>query len=310
MQLLYKNKNNMNTKKTKGRAFIYVLFIVIILALLGSVGWLYTQYNEAIVTISNVENDLVEVNTEKSKLLKELDSLEAEIQQHLGQNATLDSLLLIKKDEIESLRVTIRSQRNKAAQYDDLKRKFDILETQAKDYIRKNAYLSHQVDSLTDRNNEQKVRLDTLEIENFEKSKQIDELVEKVEIGAQLQISNITVNTYNQKGKAIARAKRVENFEVKGTILKNALAEAGSKTIYIRITSPNGIVLTNSSANQFEYEGKTVMYSDTRNVTYNNNNTNFEVYFTTNEDQLEVGTYKITIFCDNKEVGNTTVELN
>ncbi len=293
----------------KGNTKIYVFFILIILLLLGCVGVLYTKYNKALQTITNIENNLTVVNSEKQKLLTELDSLEQEIQMHMGQNAKLDSLLMEKQAEIEKIRYTLRTQSADVAEIANYKKQIEILRATADQYIKENAYLKYKVDSLAAMNQEQKVKIDTMEVENFQKAKKIDELNEKVEIGAQLRVSDIKVTAFNKKGKLITRAKRVQKFEVSGTMLKNILAQPGKRNIFVRITAPGGVVLTQSSNNQFDYDGKTIMFSEKKELLYNNNDSRFEVYYDATNDNLEVGVYKIAIFCDGKEVGKSEIEL-
>jgi cell division septum initiation protein DivIVA len=293
----------------KANSKIYVFFILIILLLLGCIGVLYTKYNKALQTITNIENNLTVVNSEKQKLLTELDSLEQEIKMHMGKNAKLDSLLIEKQAEIEKIRYTLRTQNADIAEINNYKKQIEILRATADQYIKENAYLKYKVDSLKAMNQYQKIKLDTMEIENFQKAKKIDELNEKVEIGSQLRVSDVKVTAYNKKGKPITRAKRVEKIEVAGTMLKNILAQPGKRTIFIRITAPGGVVLTQSSNNQFDYDGKTIMFSEKKEILYNNNDSRFEVYYNAVNDNLEIGIYKIAIFCDGKEVGKSEIEL-
>lgn len=287
-----------------------IIFIVIILLLLVGIGTLYIKYNQSVETIKTIEGNLDIVKIEKDKLLSKLDSAEAEVQKYMGQSAKLDSILLIKQAEIDKMRTVIKTQNIGVAELAKYKKQIEVLRTTADQYIKENAYLKYQNDSLKVISKERQIKIDTMEVVNFQKTKQIEELSEKVEIGAQLRISDIIIITYNKKDKVNTRAKRVSKFQVSGTILKNALTEPGKKTIFVRITSPGGIVFTASPNNQFEFEGKTIMYTENKEITYSNIDSRFDIYYSTNtNDNLEIGMYNISIFCEGKEIGKSQIEL-
>jgi len=299
-------ESNSNQKSSSKAS---VIFIILIVALLGGMGMLYTKYNKSLQTIKSIEENLTVVNNEKQKLLTELDSAEAEIKMHMGENAKLDSLLLEKQAEIEKIRNVLVTQKGDIALVKDLKKQIEVLRATAADYIKKNAQLQYQVDSLKVMNTEKQTKIDTMEVVNFQKEQKIVELNEKVEIGAELRVSDIKVSAFNKKGKPITRAKRVDKFQVSGTMLKNNLAQPGKRNVYVRITTPGGIVLSKSPNNQFDFEEKSIMFTETKEILYNNNDSRFDVFYSSTTDELEIGIYKVSIFCDGKEIGKSEIEL-
>lgn len=301
---------DMPSGKKGGSKFHHVLYILIILILLGGVGYIYTLYNEKVEEIAVITETIYQVNAEKEILNAQLDSLEAEIAIYMGENEKLDSLLIEKQQEIEKIRVILRSQKADMRAVQDLRDKIAVLEQTSKKLIDENMYLKYRVDSLQTVTAAKQQKIDTMEVIDFQKTRQLEELSEKVEMGAQIRVGDMKILTYNRRGKLMTRAKRVTNFEITGTMLKNVLAEPGKKTMYIRITAPNGVVLTTEPTNQFEYEGKSIMFTERREVSYNNKDVNFEVYYNAENDALEAGSYSVVVFCNGKEVGKSEITLN
>ncbi len=286
-----------------------IIYILIIVLLAAAAGVLFVQLGNTHAEIDVLKDEAAVAVQEKDQLYSQLDSLEQEILMHMGESEKLDSLLLIKQQEIQEVRLKLSHQEADIAQIEKYKQQITVLRNAADQYIQENAYLKYKVDSLqVDADTKQRT-IDTLQIADYQKMQKIEELSSKVEIGSQLRIADLSVLGYNSRGKVMTKAKRVENFKVKGTLLKNQLAEKGKKTVYIRITAPNGIVYTSDPANQFEYDNKTIMYTEKREISYNKEDIGFEVFYDASGDELEAGSYSIIIFCEGRDIGRSEVEL-
>lgn len=295
----------MEEKKSK----LPVILIVVIALLLAGIGFITWQYLEMEKAKNSAEDNVTAVNTEKAKLFTQLDSLEVAIADQMGQNEELDQLLQERQFEIEELRTSLSQANARAAEVGKYRKQIEILTEQVQEYIRENARLSHQVDSLGYVSKAKQMQLDTMEVQNFQNTRRIEELSQKVEIGSLLRISDIKVTGYNSRQKAASKAKQIYQIGVTGTMLKNNLTESGTKTVFMRITTPSGIVVTQSPNNQFDFEEKTIMYSEKKDIQYNNVDTKIEMYYNIGEGQLESGLYRITLFSEGKEVGNSVLEL-
>lgn len=286
---------------------VICLAVAILLALgLGYFIWQNGQLKTEIETLQ----DTVAVNQiEKAKLLSNLDSLEVEIKKQVAANEEMDSVLAERLAEIEQTRAELAVAKADAALVAKYKKQIEILRATAEQFIRENDMLKHKVDSLGFEDSMKQRKIDTMTILDFQKTKQIENLSEKVEIGSQLRISDISAKGYNKSGKLATKARRTAKIGVAGTLLKNNLAEAGSKMLFIRIISPNGTVLTASNANQFDFEGKTIMYTEKKELDYNNEDVKFEIFYDASNETLEIGTYMISIFCGGKEIGRSSLGL-
>ncbi|MDA3882470.1 MAG: hypothetical protein PF481_04255 [Bacteroidales bacterium] len=302
--------NSDKPEPKKGNSRAHVFYIIIILMLLGGAGYLYTLYTDSVEQIATITENINQVTQEKEVLYGELDSLEVEIEKYMGVNAKLDSVLLEKQAEITKIRGILRSQRADIREVKSLRNQIAVLKETAKEALEENHKLKFQVDSLEKVSTDRQRHIDTLEIMDFEKTRKLDSLTEKVQIGSAIRVGELRIEPYNRRGKEMTRARRVENFIIKGTMLKNFLAEAGTKTIYVRVTAPNGVVLTSSPENQFEYDGNTIMYTERREIVYQKEDTPFEIYYDASSDDLDEGIYRVVVFCNNKEVGKTEITLD
>lgn len=139
----------------------------------------------------------------------------------------------------------------------------------------------------------------TKQIEGLSADKQ--SLSEKVAIAAQLDATGITMTAKNKRGKATNNLKKCKTLQVNFNIAKNVTAPNGMKTLYVRITTPTGSVLT--SGGTFQYENRALQYSMKRDIEYTGNETPVTTYWNVNEF-LSNGTYNVSIFADGNMIGS------
>lgn len=138
----------------------------------------------------------------------------------------------------------------------------------------------------------------TKQIEGLNADKQT--LSEKVAIAAQLDATGINLVAKNKRGKATDKMSKCKTLQVNFSIAKNVTASNGMKSIYVRITTPSGSVLTQGGT--FSYENRTLKYSMRKEVGYTGNETPVTLYWNVNE-ALSGGTYNVSIFADGHMIG-------
>ena len=139
----------------------------------------------------------------------------------------------------------------------------------------------------------------TRQIEGLNADKQ--SLTEKVAIAAQLDATNISMIAKNKRGKATDNLKKCKTLQVNFNISKNVTASNGMRTIYVRVTTPTGTVL--SQGGTFSYENKNLQYSMKKTIEYTGNETPVTVYWNVNEF-LSNGSYNGSIFADGNIIGS------
>lgn len=139
----------------------------------------------------------------------------------------------------------------------------------------------------------------TKQIEGLNADKQ--SLSEKVAIAAQLDATGISLTARNKRGKSTDNLKKCKTLQVNFSIAKNVTASNGVKTVYVRITTPAGSVL--SQGGTFQYENRTLPFSMKKSIEYTGNETPVTMYWNVNE-VLSNGTYNVSIFADGNMIGS------
>ena len=197
-------------------------------------------------------------------------------------------------------------QRTKASNAKEIKRLKEELKTLRailKDMV-------HQVDSLQRLNERLNNENQNLRAANEQQQQHIsslnterEELTEKVTIAAQLDATNIHAQGNNKRGKATEKIKDVKKFVVSFRISRNVTAQAGNRSVFVRITTPLGDVLTRGGS--FTYENRSLEYSMRKDIEYTGEEIEVTTYWDVAET-LSAGTYRADIFADGKNIGHTT----
>ena len=127
-------------------------------------------------------------------------------------------------------------------------------------------------------------------------------LTEKVAIAAQLDATGITMTTLNKRQKTAKKMKDCKTIQVGFNIARNVTAQTGNRTLYVRIQTPAGQVLT---AGTFPYENRQLEYSMKKVVEYTGEEVNVQTYWQVSEF-LEAGQYRVSIFADGNMIGTRT----
>lgn len=245
------------------------------------------------------EMDKREMENEYASFAKQYSEMKTQI-----NNDSLIAQLDKEQQRTEALLEELRQVKaTDAAEIRRLKKELATLRQILRSYV-------HEIDSLNRvneqlRNENQQVKAQytqaTQTITNLSTEKET--LSEKVAIASQLDATGITMVGQNKRGKKARKIKDVKQFVVSFVISRNITAQAGNRSIYVRITKPNNEVLTNGGT--FAYENKTLEYSAKRDIEYTGEATKVTMYWDVNEF-LSKGTYRVAIFADGHNIGNAS----
>ncbi|MFA5650744.1 MAG: hypothetical protein WC914_06345 [Proteiniphilum sp.] len=140
-------------------------------------------------------------------------------------------------------------------------------------------------------------------------SQEREQLSEKVSLAAQLVATNIGAKAVNDRGREQSRLSRSTQFVVSFTVARNITAEPGERTIYVRLMTPDGSVLSKSPSNTFPYENSDILYSMRRIVEYGGEEIPVTMYWDI-EEFLMPGTYQADIFADGHHIGSHSFSMN
>ena len=188
------------------------------------------------------------------------------------------------KNELKTVRTVLMSY---VAQIDSLNRLNEALATENKEVKKKYSEATRQINTLA----EEKKNLN-----------------EKVTLAAQLDATNIKVETKNKRGKITKKIKNVKKIAISFTIVKNITAKTGERTLYVRIAKPDNDVLFKSISDTFSYENKELNYSIKKYIEYTGEEQTVTVYWDV-EEYLPAGTYNVYIFADGNMIGQESFSM-
>lgn len=292
-----------NTEKKKsGKKFLIILLILS----WGAFGWYYFHSTKQ---LNDCNSEYNSVSEEREKLLTSLDSLETAYKSLLSNNDSINAELTAKIAEVKNLKNRVWAAKNASKQeIEALKRENGTLQEIAKSYIQKIDSLNQLNQRLVESNKQLMASIDEAQKVDLEKTKQLEELSLKVEKAAVLKASAVISIPMNKKSKPYFKAKKVAKIKTSGIILGNGVVDAGDKVVYVRIIRNDGVILATSTDNTFKYEGEQILYSAKREINYKQEDVSFEIYYDANDDIIS-GSYKVKLFCEGKEIGETSFIL-
>jgi len=312
--------------ESKKKDGMYVFIIILLIAALGALGLLIANKNKNLnqcsIEKASLESDMAGmedmmgqyVGSEKGNIKEDLRSmLEMYDDQLLKNNANKDSIQL-QKDKITSLLQELdNNKKSSARQIYKYKKETETLRKIMKGYIQ-------QIDSLNTLNVGLRTDLETTNKTLTNVSSERDELKEKttkleskVAAGARLNAFNIYTSgmKYKLDGslKENESAGKVAKIRSCFTIGENAIAQSGSKNIYLQVITPDGKVLYQRSSNVINIDGANILYSDKKEIDYQNQSIDVCVYYDTNGADLVKGNYIVKLYADGAVIGKDSFTL-
>ncbi|RNC63436.1 hypothetical protein [Proteiniphilum sp. X52] len=291
-----------NLKERTPQLIAVIGVLVIVMAIL--IGFLITRNTQMSEMQQQFTIDKQELEDEYEAISLQYEGFKFSVQN--------DSLLYkLENEQAKVLRLQEELRMTKASDQAEIKRLKDELATLRK-ILR--SYVQ-QIDSLN-RLNEQ-LRAENRQItDQYQKTSQTlrqvsqerEQLSERVSLAAQLVATNISAKAVNDRGKDQSRLSRSTQFVVSFTIARNITAEPGERTVYVRMMTPDGSVLSKSPSNTFPYENGNILYSMKRIVEYGGEEIPVTMYWDI-EEFLMPGTYKADIFADGHHIGAYSFDM-
>ena len=279
-----------------------ILIPIILIGLLLVAGIAYLS-----ITLSNQKKE-----NKAMQELAELDKkeMENEYQQFANQysemksqisNDSIVAQLTVEQERTQRLLDELRNVKSTdAVEIARLKRELATVRKVLRSYVIEIDSLNRLNQNLTAENTQIKGQYAeaTRQIEGLNNEKA--SLSEKVAIAAQLDATGISLQGKNKHGKTTNKISKCTALQLNFTISKNVTAGNGTKTVYVRITSPTGSLL--SGGGTFQYENKSLASSMQKTIEYGGQETHVTLFWNVNQALME-GTYNVSIFADGNMIG-------
>ena len=280
----------------------YRIVIIILAVILAALSIFYfsdlrrqkADYDLLIIDRDSIQSDL-------STLMEDFDDLQV-------SNDTLSIQMGIERQRADSLMKKLQQERSWSyAKINQYKKEVATLQNIMRGYNRQIDSLNTLNKQLIDENVSYRKEITTANMRAEMAEEKAQELDNKVRQGSVIYARAIRLVALNERGKDVSRIKNAARLRIDFTMTANALAMPGEKTIYVRITSPDGYVLSSESVPTFEFEGERISYSASRDVDYQNEDLNVGVFYT--GSGFIAGTYLVQLYCDGFLIGSAEIPM-
>ncbi len=290
-----------------------IILIVIIVALLGVIGYLMMQTNKQTEVIK-VKDEKIQVDSVAiAAKVKELDDLQLAYerikQDREAMGLSNDSL----NAELTRLNAYIgkvkRGDQRKIKELDAMiaKMKADV-DSKDLELLALRAQNDTLKTNIVVLNKEKTIMSDTIVALNTKKT----ELQEKVEIASILRAENIKVVVINRKGKEVDKeefkSKLVDKLRVEFNLGDNRVARKDKKKIYFRLIQPDASVLYDlaTGGGFFNSEGKEVPYTLKQEMDFDNSKQKVSFVYVKGSPYKE-GKHTIEVFHEGNKIGESSL---
>jgi hypothetical protein len=279
---------------------LLTLLIIILLIGVGFAAYklitLNRQYEEVVQQMGETisAKDLIEEDL--NRLYADYDSIQTE-------NDSMNDKLSEEKEKIAVLIEELQTVKSyNASQIRKYQSEIETLRGIMKSYVYQIDSLNQLNTKLIAENNEVRESHERLKYEMDEVVNKNDELELTVEEASVVKATNVQALTFNRRGRETDKARRVEQIQTRFTLMENTIAEAGERTIYVRILRPDGYVLVKNTDNLFTYEEELLAFSESRTVQYENEFLDVVIYYDLDQEVLE-GKYQVELYMNGKLIG-------
>ena len=283
-----------DNKAVRGYRIVIIILAVILVALSALYFRIHRQQQAEYVLLEE----------DRNKIQNDLDSLIVSFDDLKIQNDSIAANL----DEANKLMEQLKNERRlNYAKIRAYEKEVGTLRTVMQGYIRQIDSLNTLNKRLANENVSYKKQISTAQLRAEMAEERAEELNNKVRVGAVIRARDIRLSALNSRSNPVSRIKNASRLRVDFVLSANELATPGNKAIYVRITSPDGYVLTTEQMPTFEFEGERLSYSAMREVDYQNQDLEVGIYF--NSTGFAAGTYSVELYCEGRLIGQTQVVM-
>lgn len=257
---------------------------------------------QAAIEANNLAQQL-QIDNDNLRMSTELAELNAQFQQHENEAIKLenDSILAKYNDaksRVEELVRQLNEQKIKdKAEMDKLRNEISSLRGILRHYISMVDSLSRENAALRTENAEVRGENKILSSKVDEVSRENEQLSERMILAEKLNVTGVTLTPLNKKGKTEKKVTKAKQMMVTFTIPQNNSTPVGPKTIYLRLTGPEGTLLGNGGT--FSFEGQSIQCTAKKTIEYAGEEiAGITIYWDVNAT-LNPGEYTVELFADN-----------
>lgn len=252
--------------------------------------------------------EMVEIlELEKEELTDEYEDLSIQFdgyQQMDVHNDSLQEQLAIEqqrvRDLLEELRITKATNARRIA---ELKKELSTVRKVMVEYVRQIDSLNQTNARLTKENQHYRRENKQIVEQNTQLTEENTALSETVTRASRLEVTNFQTTFLNERDKKTKRFSHIHKFQFDYTIGKNTTCLPGMKTVYLRMTRPDGELLTKATSKTFAFEDGELQSSLSQEIEYSGEEQANVMYWTV-EEILYEGNYQVDFFAEGQHIGS------
>lgn len=285
-----------------------VIIPVIVVLVLGIAALVYLNLRQRQEMGEMVE----QMQFEKEQLEDEYEELAIQFDGYQSPDIHNDSLVELLSQEqqrvqdlLEELRIT---KATNARRINELKKELATVRQIMVGYV-------HQIDSL-DRLNQQLVTENQQVKQQYQEvSRQAQQLeaertrlTEVVSRASMLEITDFHMICLNKRDRKTSIYSQIQKLQFDYTVGRNVTSQPGMKTIYLRITRPDGEVMQKNPDDTFPFENSRIAYSVYSEFEYAGEDISGTMYWAV-EEILQIGVYNADFFIDGDLIGSFPFQI-
>ena len=256
---------------------------------------------------TEIKEIVEQMEFEKEQLEDEYEELAIQFDGYQTPDIHNDSLVQLLSQEkqrvqdlLEELRITKVTNARRIA---ELKKELATVRQVMVTYVQ-------QIDSL-DRTNKQLVKENKQVKEQYQQvarqaqqlEKEREQLTEVVTRASMLEIGSFEVTALNKRDRKTTVFTQIMKLQFDYTVARNITCPPGMKTMYMRLTRPDGELMQKSMDDVFAFENAEIGYSVFKDFEYEGEEVSGTMYWTV-EEILQEGMYNADFFVDGQLIGS------
>lgn len=280
-------------------AAVALVIIGVIVAMIATTTKMHREIEE-----QKLANEQLQLTNEQLQLANEYQMLNTQYAQYENQSQLLanDSLVTkyaAAKSKVEKLLQELNNEKQKSSKrIKQLQDEIGTLKSILRNYVAQIDSLGKENAALRSENTEIKQQNRQLSNRVATQTKQVEDLAERMTLAEKLNVTGLQLTGLKKNGKTEKNITKAKQLMVTFTIPQNNSTPVGEKTIYLRITSPEGTLL-GAGGGQFTFEGASLQSTARRTIEYEGEEiAGITIYWDVNS-ALTAGDYLVELFADN-----------
>ncbi|MBC7934622.1 MAG: hypothetical protein H7Y86_04585 [Rhizobacter sp.] len=314
-----KNQTEVTTSTSSNKNLRTILTGALVVALLGTWGYIIYDKNKTKETVTQQENLIASTSSQRDELQKELEDAAMRYDMLKSSNSKLDSTITSKDKEIEEKRARIQTILNKSnateAELREARTMIASLNGDLESYKNQVEILQGEKIQLVQEKSVVTRERDNARKEYDSATVVIKEKEDMLNVGSTLQASNFNITGINEKGskeKTTSTAKRVDKLRITFDLNENLIAQSGNKEVYVCITAPDGTPVAVEALGSGTFstrDGQQKFFTQKLDVDYTQNKRQSVSFDWKQNTSFTAGNYKIEVFNNGFKVGEAVRPL-